>query len=106
MQTQATARDVSHDVAARVSVSEPQVHLATRHEYQLLAQAGAFLGRRVELINGVIYEKMAAMLSPHATTVRKSSSASHRAFAGRAAIAVQYSGARNGPGRDFVGARN
>jgi Spy/CpxP family protein refolding chaperone len=50
---------------------QPQRHHLTRREYHLLAQAGVFDSRRVELLAGEIYEHMAAMLSPHATSVRK-----------------------------------
>ena len=68
---------------------EPRAHSLTRREYQLLTEAGAFEGRRVELIGGVIYEKMAAMLSPHAASVRRVDGAFHAAFRGQAVISVQ-----------------
>lgn len=40
----------------------------TREEYVRLVEAGVFEGRRVELIDGVVYE-MTPQLSPHAATV-------------------------------------
>ena len=51
-----------------VSVTQPQVHVWTRDEYQRLADLGFFEGRRVELIEGQVMD-MAAMSSPHATAV-------------------------------------
>ena len=51
-----------------VSVTQPQVHVWTRDEYQRLADLGFFEGRRVELIEGQVMD-MAAMRSPHATAV-------------------------------------
>lgn len=71
------------------SQSEPHAHPLTRREYQLLTESGAFAGRRVELISGVIYEKMAAMLGPHATAVSKTSLAFYTAFGGQVAIRIQ-----------------
>ena len=68
---------------------EPRAHLWTRSEYQFLTEAGAFKGRRVELIGGVIYEKMAAMLGPHAMAVSKTSLAFFTAFGGQVAIRIQ-----------------
>lgn len=68
---------------------EPRAHALTRHEYQLLTEAGAFEGRRVELIEGVIYDKMAAMLGSHAMAVSKTSLAFFTAFGGQVAIRVQ-----------------
>ena len=78
----------SLDVAAS-QTEEPRAHALTRHEYQLLTEAGAFKARRVELIEGVIYDKMAAMLSPHAMAVSKTSLAFSTAFGGQCAIRCQ-----------------
>lgn len=70
-------------------MQEPSAHALTRREYQLLTEAGAFEGRRVELIEGVIYDKMAAMLGPHAMAVSKTSLAFSSAFGGQCAIRCQ-----------------
>ena len=78
----------SLDVAAS-QTEEPRAHALTRHEYQLLTEAGAFKARRVELIEGVIYDKMAAMLSPHAASVRRVDTAFHAAFANQSVISIQ-----------------
>ena len=67
----------------------PHAHPLTRYEYQLLTEAGAFEGRRVELIGGVIYEKMASMRGPHATAVTNVTLAFVTAFARQAAIRIQ-----------------
>lgn len=50
------------------SVTHPQVHVWTRHEYHRMAELGFFEGRRVELIEGQVID-MAAMKSPHAVAV-------------------------------------
>ena len=70
-------------------IEEPHAHLWTRGEYQFLTEAGAFEGRRVELIGGVIYEKMASMRGPHATAVTNVTLAFVTAFARQAAIRIQ-----------------
>ncbi len=74
---------------AAVPTQEPRAHLLTRREYRLLTGAGAFAERRVELIEGVIYDKMAAMLGPHAMSVSKTSLAFSTAFGGQCAIRCQ-----------------
>ena len=51
-----------------VSVTPPQVHRWTRHEYHRLAELGFFEGRRVELIEGQVIDR-AAMKSPHAVAI-------------------------------------
>jgi len=51
-----------------MSVTPPQVHRWTRHEYYRLAELGFFEGRRVELIEGQVID-MAAMKSPHAVAI-------------------------------------
>jgi len=43
----------------------------TREEYVRMAEAGVFEGRRVELIDGMVYE-MTPQLSPHASSIRRS----------------------------------
>ena len=44
----------------------------TREEYLRLVEAGVFEGRRVELIDGVVYERMTPQQSPHASSIRRS----------------------------------
>jgi Uma2 family endonuclease len=51
-----------------INITEPQVHLLTRVEYYDLVDAGYFEGRRVELLEGRIFE-MPAMKAPHATSL-------------------------------------
>lgn len=53
-----------------MATAEPQVRI-TREEYVRMAETGAFEGRRVELVDGVIYE-MAPQQSPHASAIRRS----------------------------------
>lgn len=50
-----------------MATAEPETH-TTREEYVRMVEAGVFEGRRVELIDGVVYE-MPPQLSPHASTV-------------------------------------
>lgn len=49
-------------------ITEPQVHLWTRYEYNQMAQFGLFTGKRVELIEGQVIE-MSPMGSLHATAI-------------------------------------
>jgi hypothetical protein len=49
-------------------LTEPQVHLWTRSEYDRMAELGFFEGKHVELIEGQVIE-MSAMGSLHATAV-------------------------------------
>ena len=49
-------------------ITQPQVHIWTRQEYNCMASIGLFEGRRVELIEGQVID-MAAMKSPHAVAV-------------------------------------
>lgn len=79
----------SQSGAFSAQVKEPRVHSLTWHEYQLLTEAGAFQERRVELIEGVIYDKMAAMLGPHAMAVSKTSLAFFTSFGRQVAIRIQ-----------------
>ena len=74
MQTLERPQSATQTQRVARQMEEPRAHALTRHEYQLLTEAGAFEGRRVELIEGVIYDKMAAMLGPHAMAVSKTSS--------------------------------
>lgn len=50
--------------------SDVEAHRWTRKEYERAAYAGAFGDRRVELVDGVVYD-MAAQHSPHAAGVSK-----------------------------------
>ena|SRR6185436_17439595 len=50
-----------------MATAEIEAH-TTREEYVRMVEAGVFEGRRVELIDGVVYE-MPPQLSPHASTV-------------------------------------
>ena len=48
----------------------------TREEYVRMAETGVFEGRRVELIDGVVYER-SPQQSPHASAIRRSLRALH-----------------------------
>ncbi len=50
-----------------MATAETEVR-TTREEYVRMVEAGAYEGRRVELVDGVVYE-MTPQLSPHASTV-------------------------------------
>ena len=89
MQTLERPQEIVQVNAFAPQIEEPRAHALTRHEYQLLTEAGAFEGRRVELIEGVIYDKMAAMLGPHATAVSKTSLAFFTALGGEVVIRIQ-----------------
>ena len=89
MQTLERPQIASQPSAFSSSMEEPRAHLLTRREYQLLTEAGDFKDRRVELIEGVIYYKMAAMLGPHAMSVSKTSLAFSTALGGHCAIRCQ-----------------
>ncbi len=54
-----------------MATAETVAH-TTREEYVRMVEAGAFEGRRVELIDGVIYERMTPQQSPHASAIRRS----------------------------------
>jgi len=47
-----------------------EVHHWTKEEYEQAAEAGVFKERRVELVDGVVYD-MPPQLSPHATGLQK-----------------------------------
>lgn len=49
-------------------IPEPRVHKWTREEYYKMGDAGLFNGKRVELIEGEVFE-MFTLYSPHATSV-------------------------------------
>jgi Uma2 family endonuclease len=55
-------------VLEQSTIQEPRIHTWTREEYYRLAELGLFDGRRVELIEGVIYE-MTAIGVAHMTGV-------------------------------------
>ena len=49
-----------------------EIARTTREEYLRLVEAGVFEGRRVELVDGVVYERMTPQQSPHASAIRRS----------------------------------
>jgi Uma2 family endonuclease len=59
--------------------ADVEVHRWTRKEYERAAYAGAFGDRRVELLDGVVYD-MTAQHSPHAAGVQKTRRALEQAF--------------------------
>jgi Uma2 family endonuclease len=63
-------------------LAEVEVHLWTRDEYERVADAGVFGDRRVELVEGVVYDIMSPQKSPHATGVHKGLQALTAAFSG------------------------
>jgi Uma2 family endonuclease len=70
------------------NVEEPQVHLWTREEYNRMAEAGLFDGKRVELIEGRIFE-MPPMKSLHATSLTLSEQVLSRAFGDQYFLRIQ-----------------
>lgn len=62
-----------------MALPDVEVHRWTRKEYERAAYAGAFGDRRVELIDGVVYD-MAPQDSPHATGISKAQRALIAAF--------------------------
>lgn len=62
-----------------MALPDVEVHRWTRKEYERAAYAGAFGDRRVELIDGVVYD-MTPQYSPHATGVTKAYRALTAAF--------------------------
>ncbi len=62
-----------------MALPDVEVHRWTRQEYEKAAYAGAFRDRRVELIDGVVYD-MTAQHSPHAAGVQKARRALEAAF--------------------------
>jgi Uma2 family endonuclease len=62
-----------------MALPDVEVHRWTRKEYERAAYAGAFGDRRVELIDGVVYD-MAPQDSPHTTGVQKARRALDAAF--------------------------
>jgi Uma2 family endonuclease len=56
-----------------------KIHQWTREEYEQAAEAGLFKDRRVELVDGVVYD-MPPQLSPHATGLQKALWALRAAF--------------------------
>jgi Uma2 family endonuclease len=63
-------------------ITEPQVHLWTRYEYNQMAQLGLFTGKRVELIEGQVIE-MSPMGSLHATAIALAARTVEPAFGDR-----------------------
>ena len=62
-----------------MALPDVEVHRWTRQEYEKAAYAGAFGDRRVELVDGVVYD-MPPQGSPHATGVSKAQRALIAAF--------------------------
>src|SRR6476646_3047533 len=69
---------VPKEIAMSV-LTEPQVHLWTRSEYDKMAELGFFEGKHVELIEGQVIE-MSPMGSLHATAVALAANAAEPAF--------------------------
>ena len=67
--------DVAEDDFEDAGVDAVTVHTWTREDYERMAELGFFQDRRVELVEGVVYEFMTPQQSPHATGVRKTSKA-------------------------------
>ena len=72
--------DVAEDDFEGAGVDTVTVHTWTREDYERMAELGFFQDRRVELVDGVVYEFMTPQLSPHATGVRKASKAMEAVF--------------------------
>ncbi|HJX28756.1 MAG TPA: Uma2 family endonuclease [Thermoanaerobaculia bacterium] len=68
--------------------ADVEVHRWTRREYERAAYAGAFGDRRVELLDGVVYD-MTAQHSPHAAGVSKAQRALGKLFEPEYTIRVQ-----------------
>src|SRR5262245_20540047 len=66
----------------------PQVHRWTVEEYYKMGAAGLFDDRRVELIEGEIFD-MATMLSPHATSVTLADDVTREVFGKGWVVRVQ-----------------
>jgi len=67
-------------LAADAESDAVKIHRWTREEYAQAAEAGLFKDRRVELVDGALYD-MAAHLTPHATGIRKVIRALEKIFA-------------------------
>jgi Uma2 family endonuclease len=61
-------------------LDEVEAHAWTRKEYEQAAEAGVFGDRRVELIDGTVFDIMAPQKSSHATGVHKGLRALSAAF--------------------------
>jgi Uma2 family endonuclease len=72
--------DVAEDDFEDAGVDAVTVHTWTREDYERMAELGFFQDRRVELVDGVVYEFMSPQESPHATGVRKTSKALEAVF--------------------------
>lgn len=69
-------------------IAEPRPYHWTRNEYYKAAEAGLFFGKRVELIEGQIFE-ISAIYSPHATAVCLADDVLRKAFGKGWAVRVQ-----------------
>lgn len=72
--------EVAEDDFEDAGVDAVAVHTWTREDYERMAELGFFQDRRVELVDGVVYEFMSPQESPHATGVRKVSKALEPVF--------------------------
>jgi Uma2 family endonuclease len=63
--------DVAEDDFEGAGVDAVTVHTWTREDYERMAELGFFQDRRVELVDGVVYDFMSHQESPHATGVQK-----------------------------------
>ncbi len=70
-----------------MATAETVAH-TTREEYVRMVEAGVFEGRRVELIDGVVYE-MPPQLSPHAATVMQAQEVLRNVFSPELSLRCQ-----------------
>jgi len=61
-----------------MAIAEPEIR-TTREDFVRMVEAGVFRDRRVELVDGVVYE-MTPQLSPHASAIRRSRRALQAVF--------------------------
>jgi len=72
--------DVAEDDFADDGADAVAVHIWTREDYERMAELGFFQDRRVELVDGVVYEIMTPQKNPHVTSVHKGLAALQAAF--------------------------
>lgn len=72
--------DVSEDDFADDGADAVAVHAWTREDYERMAELGFFQDRRVELVEGTVYEFMTPQKNPHVTGVHKGLAALLAAF--------------------------
>jgi Uma2 family endonuclease len=72
--------DVAEDDFEDSGFDAVTVHSWTREDYERMAELGLFQDRRVELVEGVVYEFMTPQESSHATGVHKGLEALRAAF--------------------------